>query len=85
LIFRKWWDPQTDKNCCNIFLPQKLLLPIFEIVFDRSLYLFHFGIQNNAVGDKSTFASLLAEMVMRGQKVEEKSRVLLLGGLPSFF
>ncbi len=45
-----------DKKNADTFLGQKLLLHTVEIVFPLSLYLFHCSIQNNAIGDKTTFA-----------------------------
>ena len=44
---QKMFDFLMDVNCIQ---------HIVAIVFPRSLYLFHCGIQNNAVGDNFTFA-----------------------------
>jgi hypothetical protein len=35
---------------------KKSIMPIIEIVFPRSIYLFHCTIPNNAGGGKTTFA-----------------------------
>jgi len=40
------------QKLAGIFVGRKLLIPIIEIVFLQSFYLFHCGIQNNAVENK---------------------------------
>jgi hypothetical protein len=44
------------KNCSIFFSGQKLIMPIIEIVFPQSVYLFHGTIPDNAGGGKTTFA-----------------------------
>jgi hypothetical protein len=46
----------TDKKLFGFFSGQKLIMPIVEIVFPQSVYLFHGTIPNNAGGGKTTFA-----------------------------
>ena len=50
---------KTGENLQERFLGQKLLVPIVEIVFPQSSFLFYCGIHNNAVGDNITFAFAL--------------------------
>ena len=42
----------------NVVLDQKPIMPIVDIVFPFNEYLFHCGIQNNAVGDKTTLHNI---------------------------
>jgi hypothetical protein len=44
-----------QKNVC-FFSGQKSIMPIVDIVFPQSVYLFHRTISNNAGGDKTIFA-----------------------------
>jgi hypothetical protein len=46
----------TDKKSLEFILGKNSLVPIVEIAFPRSVYLFHCSIQNNAGGDETTFA-----------------------------
>jgi hypothetical protein len=45
-----------QKNHSNFFSGQKSIMPIVEIVFPQSVYLFHGTIPNNAGGGETTFA-----------------------------
>jgi hypothetical protein len=47
---------KTDEELLEFILDKNLLVPIVEIAFPRSVYLFHCSIQNNAGGDETTFA-----------------------------
>jgi hypothetical protein len=47
---------KTDEKLLEFILGKKSLVPIVEIAFPRSAYLFHCSIQNNAGGDENTFA-----------------------------
>jgi hypothetical protein len=47
----------TDKKSFEFFSGQKSILPIVEIVFPQSVYLFHGTIPNNAGGGETTFAN----------------------------
>ncbi len=43
-------NPWRTKNCWNFFSGQKSIMPIVEIVFPQSVYLFHGTIPNNTWG-----------------------------------
>jgi hypothetical protein len=49
-------NPLQTKNRSIFFSGQKLIMPIVEIVFPQSVYLFHCTIPNNAGGGETTFA-----------------------------
>ncbi len=49
-------NPWRTKNCSSFFSGQKSIMPIVEIVFPQSVYLFHGTIPNDAGGGKTTFA-----------------------------
>jgi len=46
---------KTDEKLLEFILDKKTLVPIIEIAFSRSVYLFHCSIQNNAGGDVTIF------------------------------
>jgi hypothetical protein len=47
---------KPDKKSLEFILGKNLLVPIIEIAFPLSVYLFHCSIQNNAGEDETTFA-----------------------------
>jgi hypothetical protein len=47
---------KTDEKLLEFILDKNSLVPIIEIAFPQSVYLFHCSIQNNAGGDETTFA-----------------------------
>jgi hypothetical protein len=52
----KWREPLTDEKLFKFFSSPKWIMPIIEIVFPQSLYLFYCTIPNDAGGDETTFA-----------------------------
>jgi hypothetical protein len=46
----------TDEKSLEFILGKNSLVPIVEIAFPRSVYLFRCSIQNNAGGDETNFA-----------------------------
>ena len=47
---------KNGRKSLEFILDKNSLVPIAEIAFPRSVYLFHCSIQNNAGGDEATFA-----------------------------
>ena len=55
-----WREQKTDEKSLEFILDKNSLVPIVEIAFPRSVYLFHCSIQNKAGGDETTFAFAVA-------------------------
>jgi hypothetical protein len=60
---------KTDEKSLEFILGKNSLVPIVEIAFPRSGYLFHCSIQYNAGGDETAFAFAVTHHQNKGKLV----------------